>query len=368
MKEKLIIHVDYGSKGNSGFYIDCLIKSFNGGVKTIAFVHHDYIFPNHNASIRKIFGKYSSRLKNKKFSYLIKYIEFFFLFIFIGLKIIYLSRSFEVHLFISIFQNFKIFELLFLIIKKNSKIYIIVHDAVPHHTDFPSFIMSTQEKLYNYADKLIVHTNDSLKKLKWCNKQKIIIPFPLPEFHQTTGHKNEPSAPIRFLFIGHLRLEKGINILLEAWRQIQGQYENIQLTIAGQKSFFIPIDPTKYRNVIFIFEYIGEDEFNKLILESDYVVLPYTNGTNSGVLSVSASLNIPAITSNLPMFTECNYVLKDFIFELENNNLKDKLEYILKLHYDNCKTWQDQLKRKVDNYKNNFNINMTNTLCKLLNQ
>jgi len=112
-------------------------------------------------------------------------------------------------------------------------------------------------------------------------------------------HLND-STPINFLFFGRITEYKGIDILLSAYHNLEQYNSNVHLTIAGNGDF------SKYKglfdtckNSMLINRYINEDEIPKIFnKENTVVVLPYTDATQSGVISIAYSFGCPVISSD----------------------------------------------------------------------
>lgn len=102
------------------------------------------------------------------------------------------------------------------------------------------------------------------------------------------------------LFFGLIREYKGLDILLEAFSQLDDSY---QLIIAGEPygSFekyqrLIDACPGKERIRIYP-EYIRDSEVKRWFSAADVVVLPYRSATQSGVSSVSYHFEVPMIVT-----------------------------------------------------------------------
>ena len=104
------------------------------------------------------------------------------------------------------------------------------------------------------------------------------------------------------LFFGLIRDYKGLDILLEAFRELPGDY---QLIIAGEPygSF------DKYRNLIdslpgkervHVFpDYIRDSEVKTYFSAADVTVLPYRSATQSGISSISYHFDVPMIVTDV---------------------------------------------------------------------
>jgi glycosyltransferase involved in cell wall biosynthesis len=133
----------------------------------------------------------------------------------------------------------------------------------------------------------------------------------------------------RFLFIGHIRREKGIERLLDAWLQFVNGKDDVELVVAGTIAYKIDFDLDRLRSarVTWISGYIGDEEYANFIKASDCVVFPYIRGTNSGVLSNVASAGVLMVASNIPMFSQSGLVPDACMFNGNDSfGLRSKLE------------------------------------------
>ncbi len=360
MKKSLAIHIDYGSRGNSGLYIHEILENIDANVCDVeAYVHSKYDYKKHR-STHLIFDKYSNFIPFKKLKQIYKLLDLYGALIFILIRVLFI-RNTKVYLFVSLYEPFSIYKYLLKLVKnnKNVKTVATVHDAEPLFNNYPGIIMTDQNSIIHYADYLIVHTVESQQKLAVLNKKTFLIPFPLMRLERIESNKKE--GDIQFLFIGYLRKEKGIDILIDAWEILAQKYKHIHLTIAGGVPFGLQYNFEKLNQCSLLLQYITEDQYNKLIADCHYAILPYTGGTNSGIVSTIASLNKPVITSDLPMFLESAFVLPQLIFKAHSaESLAQKLSAIIDTHHTNYNQYVAEIAirnaRYVDTFKTQLNM------------
>ena len=134
------------------------------------------------------------------------------------------------------------------------------------------------------------------------------------------------------LFFGRVSKYKGIEYLVEAFDKINKKNINIKLVIAGEGDlWFEKHKISNNKNIIIINRYIDTPELVRLISNCLFVVAPYTDATNSGVVMNSFAFNKPVIASDVGGLRE---VIKDGITGLlvESKNvdsLKEKIEYLI---------------------------------------
>ena len=102
------------------------------------------------------------------------------------------------------------------------------------------------------------------------------------------------------LFFGLIRDYKGLDILIDAFSQLDDSY---QLIIAGEPygSFEkyekqIAASPLK-ENIKLFTSYIPDDQVAPFFCASDLCVLPYRSATQSGISSIAYHFNLPMVTT-----------------------------------------------------------------------
>lgn len=107
-------------------------------------------------------------------------------------------------------------------------------------------------------------------------------------------------VPHNVLFFGRISPYKGIEYLCEAMKIVHKAVPDATLTIAGGGQMYFDIEP--YQNLDY-FEfrnrYIDMHELAELISRCSFVVCPYTDATQSGVVMTSFALGKPVIATNV---------------------------------------------------------------------
>jgi glycosyltransferase involved in cell wall biosynthesis len=112
------------------------------------------------------------------------------------------------------------------------------------------------------------------------------------------------------LFFGLLRPYKGVEVLLEAWRQLERSEaaDRAELWIVGQSR--MPLDPLRRQagpGVRFVPRFVSEDELHALFRRADVVVLPYVRTErldHSGVLATALAFGKAIVLTEVGGFPE----------------------------------------------------------------
>ncbi len=183
-----------------------------------------------------------------------------------------------------------------------------LHDPIPH-SGVNIKDAKNNMKIVDRGNKIVVLSKSFVpyvvKEYKRDERDVLWVRHGLLSY--TDEEKTEPQwfkdNPINFLFFGRIDPYKGIDYLIDAYRQLLEVYppEVVSLTIAGsgqldEKSQNL-IQSTP--NCFLINRYIREDEVDDLFSAANTVlVLPYVDATQSGVMTLAYQYAIPVIATN----------------------------------------------------------------------
>jgi glycosyltransferase involved in cell wall biosynthesis len=167
-----------------------------------------------------------------------------------------------------------------------------------------------QRRLYERFDAVVVHSARGAERLR---RELAVDParvhvIPHGAFaHLAAGGAAaagsppfETELPVVLCF-GLMRQYKGIDLLLEAWRGIEGA----ELWIAGMPRMDIaPLTAGAPAGVRFVPRFIGDDELPAYFRRADLVVLPYREIDQSGVLFTALAFGKPLLLSDVGGFPE----------------------------------------------------------------
>ena len=185
------------------------------------------------------------------------------------------------------------------------KLILTVHDPLPHSSE-DTFV----NKLHRFVCfKLIQH-------FILLNKSQI-EPFQ-KNYHIKRDHiyisklgtydnlleikatKNNISKYI--LFFGTISSHKGVEYLCQAMEEVCKKHKDAKLVIAGSGKIYFNLENlTAYqkRNIILENHYLTESELVGYIKSSLFVVCPYIDATQSGVIMSAFAFNKPVIATNV---------------------------------------------------------------------
>lgn len=171
----------------------------------------------------------------------------------------------------------------------------------------------------------------------------------LHRYIETTSMDNSDKKYI--LFFGRITKYKGLDFLFPAMKLVNKTHNDIKLIVAGgYQSYYFDI--SEYENCSYIeirHKFIPDDELAALIQNALFVVCPYIDATQSGVVMSSFAFNIPVLATNtggLPDYVE--HMKSGYIVEPKDiNGLADGIKYLL----DNKELLDKQKKYIEERYR-----------------
>ena len=184
--------------------------------------------------------------------------------------------------------------------------------------------------LFNCFDQIIIHNSWKPDFLKGKHFFYLPLPpgpaisLPLPPMQQKK----------RYLCWGFIKKSKNIEFMLQL-AKLMPDYEfeicGSFLSKKYRQEFLGYFNREGGANIRFTEIFLQEAEVESLLQQFDAVLLPYTFINNSGILQANADFGAVTITSNLPLFVECNdiavnlpldiHIWKSFLLSLDTEKI-----------------------------------------------
>lgn len=182
-----------------------------------------------------------------------------------------------------------------------------VHDVGPHPGDHvwwrnPSLLYPFQ---WRWADQVIVHAVAERERLVgehgYPLERTNVIPIGSFNAYRSWGGLGHSERPATVLFFGRLWEYKGLRYLIEAEPLITREIPDARIVIAGHGESFEP-----YRQAM-----VNADRFEvhnhhipdrmvaELFEQASVVVLPYTEASQSGVVSIACAFGKPVVATKV---------------------------------------------------------------------
>jgi glycosyltransferase involved in cell wall biosynthesis len=182
---------------------------------------------------------------------------------------------------------------------------LTAHDVLPREPRPGQ--LAAQRRLYEHFDAIVVHSAHGRARLigeLGVDPGRVHVIVHGAFAHLADGPPQPPpfatEKPVVLCF-GLMRPYKGIDLLLDAWRGIDGA----ELWIAGMPKFDIShLRRAAPANVRFVPRFVGDTELPAYFQRADLVVLPYREIDQSGVLFTALAFGKPMLLSDVGGFPE----------------------------------------------------------------
>lgn len=211
---------------------------------------------------------------------------------------------------------------------KKHKVVFAIHDVKQHYkmdygkmkTIYFDYILKRFKNFQVFSDSQL-----ALFRERFPEKNVFMANLYLKDFGPGKL-KPRPGKKINFLFFGIIRKNKGIDLILRAFNEIAKYRNDFTVTIAGNTKDWDEYaknieDPSIFNLII---RKIKNEEIPDLMVNADYILLPYLDVTQSGVLLTAYNYNLPAIATDFPGFREYiedgrnGYLIKPTVDSLRN--------------------------------------------------
>jgi glycosyltransferase involved in cell wall biosynthesis len=191
-------------------------------------------------------------------------------------------------------------------------IVLTAHDLLPREAR-PAQVRA-QRHLYSAVDAIIAHSEYGrrhLTEVLGVDREKVNVirhgAFDyltrLPSERPLPGELAAVQGPV-VLFFGLLRPYKGLEVLLDAWRGIEGA----ELWIVGRPRVALePLRARAPRGVRFVPRFVQDSELPAYFRRADIVVVPYASTERfdfSGVMATALAFGRPTVASAVGGFSE----------------------------------------------------------------
>ena len=371
---KIIMQDPWGIK-NLGIYDYSLCDAlYKNDINLTLITNWYYEYDNlSNFKIKKIFFKFSENMKIGIMRKIIRGLEYCFAML--GLLNKYSKESPDIiHIQWLLFYHFDYFWLRLLryrLRKKNTKIILTAHNVLPHINGYK--YKNILEKIYTQFDGIIVHSEVLKKQMirifgEKANEWSIAVALHgtfsklLEKVNKEILNNYRKKIKLlkaeryNFLFAGIIHKNKGLDVLLEAWVKHINKHPNDKLYIIGKPNYNmsdeLEIIKKYHSSIISSLEYKSDEELLAYYLECDFVVLPYREASQSGVLLTALSLGKPVIVTNVGGLPEVvNIVKGGYIIEPNNPEyLYLAINKASEITRDKLIKWNEDIKYKTNKY------------------
>jgi glycosyltransferase involved in cell wall biosynthesis len=199
------------------------------------------------------------------------------------------------------------FPIFFLLINVNKVVYGIHNVSTPHGAASEHLMQIYHSYIFKRLKNFHVFSKYQLSVITKLLPKKKHYYAPLALKDLGSSKVTPPNDVIRFLFFGYIREYKRLDLLINSFQNLYiSGINNIELDIVGDCDNW-----EYYQSMITVsqgiktrIEVIPNKDIPDIISSCHYLVLPYQDGTQSGVLNFAYQYNKPVIASDIDSFKE----------------------------------------------------------------
>ena len=229
--------------------------------------------------------------------------------IFFHLKLLKIIKSYKPNIVYDCYWGVPFMHFLRWMFLKKNIFVIAVHDVIEHYQMDNGFVRSFY---YNFLIRTYqnfhIFSKSQLKSFKerFSGKSTFYSPLYLKDFGHPAVATVKNGNVINFLFFGIIRPNKGLDLVIKAANILTEKYNNFHIVIAGKSDEWETYRDLIKDNAKFTFKIrnIEKAEVPDLFANAHFMLLPYRDVTQSGVLLSSYNYKVPVIASKLEWFEE----------------------------------------------------------------
>lgn len=225
-----------------------------------------------------------------------------------------INSSFQLYKFIRAFHCDYVwtslpFGLSDLILYALPKIVLTVHDPFPHSGESNVRRTIVEKLAYRLCNKFVLlnhKQSEDFIKLHHIKPTSVLInslgTYDCIRMFVTSEHKEQHPY---ILFYGRISPYKGLEYLLESFVKVHNDCSDLRLIIAGKGNYHFDISPYQKLDYIEFRNYhVGMRETASLFNGAAFVVCPYLDATQSGVVMTAFTMNKAVIATNVGALEE----------------------------------------------------------------
>lgn len=257
----------------------------------------------------------------------------------------------------------------------NKNVVLTLHDINEHEGEQNLINILTNRLHIKLAKHIFVH-GDKLRNILVMKgyPENAISVIKHGDYSFFTKYKKDICEDGSILFFGRIVDYKGIQYLIEAVPLIKKQIPDVKVIIAGRGDF------AKYNSLIqtpenfeIINEFIPDEVVAKLFQRASIIVMPYIEGSQTGIIPIAYSFKKPVIVTNVGSIQEVvedgvtgfivqprdSYALADAIIKiLKDDNLRRQMGENAYRKMKEELSWDTIAEKTIEVYKTILNNNL----------
>lgn len=185
------------------------------------------------------------------------------------------------------------------------RIVITMHDPLPHSSEDTWLHRLHRDVCFRLLNDFIL-LNETQKedfiKTYHMGAKRVVLSHLSAYTNLQNIKPQKPDVSNYVLFFGGISSHKGIEYLCEAMDKVCKKHPDVKLVVAGKGKIYFDLNQYAiYSNghLVLLNRYLDDTELVGLIRSSLFVVCPYVDATQSGVIMSAFALNKPVIATNV---------------------------------------------------------------------
>lgn len=195
------------------------------------------------------------------------------------------------------------YALLLPVLARRYPVVVTIHDVNPHPGS-RAWDQDLARRLFlRYSDAVIVH-GEWAKRQLGATQPGYVIPHGDYSFYTGIGVEDGVVEEDAILFFGRIEPYKGLQYLLEAMPLVWAGSPSTRLIVAGSGSLEPYGELLQEPRIEVVNRFIDDAEVPALFGRARVVVLPYTEGTQTGVIPIAYAFRKPVVVTDVGSIPE----------------------------------------------------------------
>jgi glycosyltransferase involved in cell wall biosynthesis len=214
----------------------------------------------------------------------------------------------------------------------SKRIILNVHDPIAHTGEKNRRRDFVRKLFYARVKKIIAFSTYSSKTFKENYSIESHTLSLVPYSFYAKYHQEKSLQSNYILFFGRISAYKGIEDLIKAYAEIRKEGDVENLIIAGKEvyGYKLPKDLLETEGVVYLNKFIENEELATLINGAKFIICPYKDATQSGVVMTAFAFGKKVITSKVGGLYEPINENNGLVYEKDDiNGLKNAILKLL---------------------------------------
>jgi glycosyltransferase involved in cell wall biosynthesis len=194
----------------------------------------------------------------------------------------------------------------------HAKLYVAAHENPFTDKEGGALSKRIERSQLQTADVIICYSEFIKQQLQGKIFNARFLVLPLGAYHSAIEElKNahlpriETSGLPLLVSVGRLEPYKGLHVLIDAYELLHAQEIQVKLLIAGRGELSDELKEKIYElGIILENRWLTASEITNFVIQSDLVVLPYLQASQSGVIPLALAAGKPVVTTNVGGLSE----------------------------------------------------------------